>query len=112
MANAYILHTQICHLSYLAILAPINKYMYVQTLSSTLSLINFQIFTFYVLFILHYYLDDIYKYKYIHNNCQCLNTFRYILISSTPATFRFETKYKSGHTVSQEGKSKNSTNFH
>ena len=54
------LHTQICHLSYLVILASINKYMYVQTLHSALSLINFQIFTFYVLFVLHYYLDDIY----------------------------------------------------
>ena len=68
MINTYALHTQICHLYYLVILASINEYMYVQlygfsqTLPSTLSLINFQISTFYALFILHYYLDDTYKY--------------------------------------------------
>ena len=113
----YTLHRQICHLfSYLVVLASINKYMNVQlygfsrTLSSALRLINFQISTFYVLFILHYYLDDIYK--YIYNHCQCLNTFRYILILSSPTTFSYKTKYKSSHTVFQEGKSKNSTHFH
>ena len=43
-------------------------------------------------------------YKNIYNRCHCLNTFRYILI--------YETKYKSSHTVSQEGKSKNGAHFH
>ena len=71
MTNTYALHTQIYHLYYLVILASNNKHMYVQLygfsqiLSSKLSLINFQISKFYALFILHYYLDDVYIYKYI-----------------------------------------------
>ena len=109
MTNTYTLHTQICHLSYLVILASINKFIYVQTLSSTLSLINFQLFTFDVLFIIHYHFDDIYKYIciyniyiiYIYNDRQCLNTFRYILISSPPATFSYETKYKSSQSFAR-----------
>ena len=51
-------------------------------------------------------------YKNIYNHCHYLNTFRYISFHPLQLSFSYETKYKSSHTVSQEGKSKNSTHFH